>query len=84
MLGPAEWRYVSRYQQIWPLSDLLDHLGQTILTAMPAKLAPRLVGRLEPDIERIIREEVVDSLTQLSGKPWTTNPPPNPTESEKS
>ena len=34
MLGPAEGRYVARYQRIWPLSDLLDHLGQPILTAM--------------------------------------------------
>ena len=58
--------------------------AKTILTAMPAKLAPRLVGRLEPDIERIIREEVVDALTQLSGKPWITSPSASPTENEPS
>ena len=43
--------------------------AKQILTRIPSKLAPLVVGRTEVDAERILREEITSCLAQLSAKP---------------
>lgn len=43
--------------------------AKQILTRIPSKLAPLVVGRTEVDAERILREEVTAALTQLAARP---------------
>jgi len=43
--------------------------AKQILTRIPSKLAPLVVGRSEVDAERVMREEVTSALAQLATKP---------------
>ena len=52
-----------------------DAMGELrmVLTRMPSKLAPLVIGRTEADAEAIIKSEVFEAMSHISSRPWTAH-----------
>ncbi len=46
--------------------------AKTILLKLPGKCAPLVIGRTEVDAERILRDDILEALSQLAAKPPKT------------
>lgn len=65
-------------------SDIETWVGEmivrtkTVLLKIPGKCAPLVIGRTEVDAERVLRDEIMEALNQLTAHPLQTTAPRKP------